>query len=266
MGCMLHGAPPTTPALSQAPSRCDTSLALLPLTLEASGSTTAIRTAEEMADPGQKTRSRRMAGSESWQGGNIEMEETACTLWEIRGVWARAPSLLHPPLEGLELLLISCQRRKGKEREEHLPHHPHRHTDTLTHPSSPKAPPPVGQHHIQGQTTTPQPHHNPPCLSSEQQGHPGTAGAPLPPTDILQPPGKREWGRRKGEGRVAVRAEGQPRGEGEKQGQPFAPQLLTGRPPANAPGAGGTWLLTCCLLRHHHLPPPSQNPPHCRTP
>lgn len=178
--CMGH--PPVTPALSQAPSRYDASPAPLPLALEASGSTTAMRTAEEMADPGQKPRSRRMAGLESWLGGNIGMEETACTLWEkIWGVWTRASSLLHPPLKGLKLLLISCHRRKGKEREEHLPHHPHRHTDTLTHPSSRKASPPIGQHHIQGQTTTPQPHHDPPCLSSEQQGHPGMVGAPLPP-------------------------------------------------------------------------------------
>lgn len=61
------------------------------------------------------------------------MEESARTLWEK--VWrtrARAPILLHPPLTGLELLFSFCQRQKGNEEEQHLPHHLHRHTDTCS--------------------------------------------------------------------------------------------------------------------------------------
>lgn len=113
-------------------------------------------------------------GQEGWQDqshskGETGMKETACTLWEKAwgAVGKGSNPLTSSPFKGLELLFTFCQRWKGKEEEEHLPHHPHRHTDgraCLSHPSSPKAPPPVGQHHIQGQTTTPQPHHDPPCL------------------------------------------------------------------------------------------------------
>lgn len=78
MGCTLHRAPPTTAALSEAPSRHDASHA--PLVLGASGSATAMRTAEEMVDPGHRPRRGRMAGLKSWQGGNTRMEETACIL------------------------------------------------------------------------------------------------------------------------------------------------------------------------------------------
>lgn len=65
-------------------------------------------------------------------------------------------------------------------------------TQTHAHSSlSPKAPPPVGQHHTQGQTTTPQPHHNPPCLLLAVPT-PRNGGCSHTPTDTLQPPGKRK--------------------------------------------------------------------------
>lgn len=106
----LHGAPPTTPALSQAPSRHDISPVLLPLTLRASGSATATKTVEKRADPGRRLRGEgRQDGSHG--KGETRMEESACTLWEtVWRTWARAPILLHPPLMGLELLCSFCQR------------------------------------------------------------------------------------------------------------------------------------------------------------
>lgn len=70
MGRRLHGAPPTTPALSQAPSRHDISPVLLPLTLQPSGSATATRTVEDRADPGCRP------GGEGWQDGSHGKGET----------------------------------------------------------------------------------------------------------------------------------------------------------------------------------------------
>lgn len=132
----LHAAPPTTPAFSQAPSRHDISPVLLPLTLRASGSATATRTVQERADPGCRPR------GEGWQDGSHGKEEwksLACTLWEkVWRTWARAPILLHLPLKGLELLFSFCQRWKGNEEEQHLPHHLHRHTDTCSLISQPQ--------------------------------------------------------------------------------------------------------------------------------
>ena len=194
MGCMLHGAPPTTPALSQAPSRHDASPAPLPLALGASGSATATRTAEETADPGRRPSRGRMAGSASWQGGNTGMEETACTLWEKAwGEWARAPILLHPPLKGLELLFRFCHRRKGKEGEEPLPHHPHRHTDTRSPiPHSPRLHCPLDNITFKDKQPLPSPTTTLPASPPSGSGTQEQWVPPLLPTDTLQPPGKRE--------------------------------------------------------------------------
>lgn len=82
------------------------------------------------------------------------MEETACTLWEKAQGCGLQPS--YPPLEGLELLFKDGSGRV----EEQPPATLQAHRNTIT----PKAPPPVGHHHIQGQTTTLRPHHSPPCL------------------------------------------------------------------------------------------------------
>lgn len=62
---------------------------------------------QERADPGHRPRKGRMAGSESWQGGNIGMEETACT---FQKAWGMKAPILHLPLNGLELLFAFCQR------------------------------------------------------------------------------------------------------------------------------------------------------------
>lgn len=140
--------------------------------------------------PGQEGRGWQDQSSD--KGGNIGMEETACTLWEKAwGAWARAPILLHPPIKGLEQFFSFCQRQKGKEKKEHLPHHSYRHT--LTHPLSSKG--------STARWTTPHSRTNNHSPAPPQPSLPPPRGsdtqeqwvALLPTTDTLQPPGKREW-------------------------------------------------------------------------
>lgn len=93
-------------------------------------------------------------------------------LGEGSGVWA--PALFPHTSRGSGAPLQS--KMEGEGVEEQPPATPQAHRNTLT----PKAPPPVGHHHIQGQTTTPRPHHSPPCLLT-------------PPTATLWPLHQRDW-------------------------------------------------------------------------
>lgn len=176
--------------LSQPPQLCHEHLAAMTLHLPPLSSLWDIwicRCSTEMADPGHGPRKARTVGSRSRQGKNTGTEETVCTLQEKAQGCGPQPSF-HPPLEGLELLFT--QRWKGKGVEEQHPATPQAHRNTLT----PKAPPPVGHHHIQGQTTTPRPHHGPPCLLT-------------PPTATLWPLHQRD------------RAGGEERGKGGHEGR-----------------------------------------------
>lgn len=156
------------------------------------------------------------------------MEETACTLWEKAwGMWARAPILLHPPLKGLELLFSFCQRWKGKEEEEHLPHHPHRHTDTRS-----PIPHPQRLHRLLDNTTfkdkqpLPSPTTTLPA-SSQRQQHPGTVGAPAPPPlthSSLQARGSGQGERRRKGG-----SEGRGRAKGRRRELRTAIRTTTSR-------------------------------------
>ena len=127
------------------------------------------------------------AGQEGWQDrshgkGETGMKETACTLWEKAwgGVGKGSNPLTSSPFKGLELLFTFCQRWKGKEEEEHLPHHPHRHTDTrspIPHPQ--RLHRPLDNTTFKDKQPLPSPTTTLPA-SSQRQRHPGTGGAPAP--------------------------------------------------------------------------------------
>ena len=108
------------------------------------------------------------------------------------------PLTSSPQGSGAPLQFLSKMEGEGVGRAPSPPP-PQAHRHALTHPSSPKAPPPVGQHHIQGQTTTPQPHHNPPRLLPAAVT-PRNGGCPRSPPltrSSLQARGRRQGGRRR---------------------------------------------------------------------
>lgn len=183
-----------SPSLSQAPSRHDASPAPLPLALGASGSATAMRTAEESAEPGH--RPGRMAGSESRQGGNRNERDCMHTVGEgLGGCGQGLQSSYILPLQGSGAPLHFLSKMEGEGRgraPSPPPPQAHRwesmslpslipkgstarwttpHSRTNNHspaPPRPSLPPPSGS-------------------DTQERGVP-----PLPTTDTLQPPGKRE--------------------------------------------------------------------------
>lgn len=107
-----------------------------------------------------------------------------------------SPLTSSPQGSGAPLQFLS--KMEG-DRGGRVPPSPQAHRHMLTHPSCPKAPPPVGRHHIQGQTTTPQPHHNPPCLlpAAAAPRNSGCPRSPLLTRSSLQARGSGQGERRR---------------------------------------------------------------------